>query len=195
MTLFCSHWTGDHKPELWHFSHRFITGCGERNRYWFGFSSPSCSAGPKGIKYQNYKSICAANSWGTNTTTMLSRSEGQIYIFWQIYFGIIKALLQAALFMSEADIGSCLCVSENSCKGAFTPLELIVLRADCCEQCWCCSPWCSVPGHPNWPWTTHQAALRTCCPLCALCDIKNKPCCPSVRLRCSFQHFWVWLHG
>lgn len=26
ITAFCNHWTGDHKHELWHFSHRFITG-------------------------------------------------------------------------------------------------------------------------------------------------------------------------
>lgn len=26
IAAFYSHWTGDYKPELWHFSHRFITG-------------------------------------------------------------------------------------------------------------------------------------------------------------------------
>lgn len=26
IAMFCGHWTGDYKPELWHFSHRFITG-------------------------------------------------------------------------------------------------------------------------------------------------------------------------
>lgn len=36
--------------------------------------------------------------------------------------------------MSEADIGSCLCVSENTCKCTFTTLEPKNL-ADCCGQC------------------------------------------------------------
>lgn len=47
---------------------------------------------------------------------------GQIYIYFANTFRHYKRSFTSCIVMSEADTGSCLCVSENSCKCVVAPL-------------------------------------------------------------------------